>query len=94
GGRRGFCDPTGAGGPLGMRRWFAPRLGSGGFAPSGYGQRRGLGRFSYGGFPAGPTASLSDPISAGEERDGLRQQLAVIEEHLAEIRGRLQAADD
>lgn len=77
-----------------MRRWFAPRFGRGGFAPGGYGQGRGLGSFSYGGFPAGPPASVSDPMSAAEERDALRQQLGVIEEHLAEIRGRLQATDE
>jgi hypothetical protein len=76
-----------------MRRWFGPRLGRGGYAPGGYGRSRGLGGFSYGDFPAGPTASVKDPMSASEERDALRQQLAVIEEHLAEIRGRLQATD-
>jgi len=98
GGGRGFCSPTGAGRTFGVRRWFAPRFGRGSFAPGEYGRGRGfgLGRFAYGGFPEptyAPSAGYGEPMSAAEERGELQQQLRAIEDHLAQIHERLQAAD-
>jgi hypothetical protein len=99
GGGRGLCSPTGAGRALGLRRWFAPRFGRGGFAAGGYGQSRGLGlgRFAYGGFSEpmyDPSVGRAEPMSAAEGREALQQQLSVIEDHLAQMRRQLQATDE
>ena len=94
GGGRGLCSPTGVGRASGLRRWFAPRFGRGGFAPRGYGQGRGLGRFSFGGFAAPASSGYDESVSAAEGRDALQQQLAAIEDQLVVLRQQLQAMDD
>lgn len=99
GGGRGFCSPAGAGRPFGLRRWLGPRFGRGGFAPGAYGRGGGFGqgRFASGGFPDPayrPAAEYGAPMSAVDDRDALRQQLSAIEDHLTQIRARLQATDE
>ena len=87
GGGRGYCNPGGTGRFLGAGRWFRPRLGRRGYAAGGYG--RGYGRFGYPAYGVGPADAYDDRIQAGSDQALLREQLAAIEEQLAEIRGRL-----
>ncbi|MFC2081993.1 DUF5320 domain-containing protein [Candidatus Bipolaricaulota bacterium] len=99
GGGRGLCSPAGVRRASGLRRWFAPRFGRGGFAAGGYGQNRGpgLGRFAYEGGPDpmyDPSLARTETMSAAEGRETLQQQLSGIEDHLARIRRQLQATGE
>jgi len=101
GGGRGFCAPGGGRFLRGFRSWLGPRAGRGGYGPGYYGRGRGFGQGVYGygyeAFPApgyGGVARTDTPMSAAEERDMLQQQLSAIEDHLAQIRERLQATEE
>jgi hypothetical protein len=99
GGGRGFCSPLGRGLLRGFRSWPSRRSGRGGFASGYYGRGGGFGRgaYAYGGFPApgyDDVARSDTPMAATEERDVLLRQLGAIEDHLAQIRERLEATDE
>jgi hypothetical protein len=97
GGGRGFCAIPGTGRGFGIGRGLG--FGRGGWAGRGYGRGRGygLGRFGFGRF-YDPTArgipAFDDSVRVADDREELQQQLAAIEDHLAQIHARLQATDD
>ena len=96
---RGYCTPLGGRLLGGFRSWLGPRFGRGGYGAGYYGRGRGIGwgGYGYGAYPApgyGGVARSDTPTYAAEERGMLRQQLAAIEDHLAQIEERLQATEE
>jgi len=99
GGGRGYCAVPGTATRFGLRRGLGLGFGRGAWGGRGYGRGRGYGqgRYAYGGYydPAvRGMPAFDDPASVADDRDALQEQLAAIEDHLAQIRARLQATDD
>jgi len=96
---QGYCSPAGARRGIGVHRGLRGRFRRWGFAANGGGRRGGLGlgRSVGRGFPAftqDPAAGPDEPVFVAQDETTLGQQLRAIEDHLEQIRARLDASND